>query len=94
MEIMTNPIIKITAEDECAIRKTHDIIQDLLWAMTAHTVTDDGEIVCADNDEVFIKEYEAYIMTEILHRLWRIAKEAPISENNPSQKELAISFEY
>lgn len=93
MEIMTNPIIKITAEDECAIRKTHDIIQELLWTMTVYTVTDDGEIVCADNAEILITEREAYSVVEIMSRLNRIMKEAPISED-AFVKELAISFEY
>jgi hypothetical protein len=92
MKIVSNPFIQITAEDECAIRKTCDIIRELLWATEAHNMTDDGRIVCANNDEVFITKREAGEVVEIMLRLNRIMKEAPVNEDNFT-KNLAIWFE-
>ena len=92
MKIVNNPFIQITAEDEFAINKACNIIRELFWATQAHNMTDDGKIICADNGELFITEREASEVVEIMLRLNRIMKEAPVNEDNFS-KNLAIWFE-
>lgn len=93
MKFEVNTMIKLTRNDMDALIHTNEMFEDFVGMCMCHTLTDDGEIVCADNGEVFATESELLKVKDILGRIGRIFNEAPYSNNDAYYTELAVFFD-
>lgn len=92
MTLKTTQLIKVTNDDMVALYHANEMIEDFLGMCYCFTLTDEGEIVCEDNGEVFATESELKMVHEVLYRITRIFDEAPSEYSHMYEKQLAIEF--
>jgi hypothetical protein len=96
MRVKTNPIIDMDVNDMVTIKKAIRIFDELIEACAVMTVSDEAEIICADNGEVLVTERELYNVVSVLATFDGIFEEAPYLYGDEScgHKVLAVEFQY
>ena len=93
MTINYNPIIVMSRIDMKCLKKTTDILEELLCDLRAHSMSapEDSCITYADNGEVIITEDELEELYAKIKNFYNIFESAPEAWDS-LKKELAVNF--
>ena len=94
MTVKVNPMIEIELGDIVTVRNARRICNELIEALSCMTVSEEADIICADDGEVLVTEKELYTMVAVFDTMDRIFEEAPYKNGDTScgRKVLAVEF--